>query len=49
MDLVAGNIRRLSVNPQEALKRFASLGNVAEIATLTLVHGETEEAAWINP
>ena len=49
MDLVAGNLRRLSVNPQEALKRFASLGNVAEIATLTLVHGETEEDARIDP
>ena len=29
---------------QEALKQLACLGNVAEIATLTLVHGETEEA-----
>jgi predicted ATPase len=49
VDLVAGNLRRLPANPQEALKQFACLGNVAEIATLTLVHGETEAAAWINP
>ena len=28
---------------QEALKQLACLGNVAEIATLSLVHGETEE------
>ena len=33
----------LSTTTQEALKQLAWLGNVAEVATLTLVHGETEE------
>src|SRR5258708_6106265 len=44
VDLMAGKLRRFSATTQEALKQFACLGNVAEIATLTLVHGETEEA-----
>ena len=34
----------MSAPIQEALKHFACLGNVAEIATLALVLGETEEA-----
>src|SRR3981081_312849 len=44
VDLMAGKLKRFSATTQEALKQFACLGNVAEIATLTLVHGETEEA-----
>jgi predicted ATPase len=44
VELVAGKLRRLSADTQKALKQFACLGNVAEIATLTLVHGVTEEA-----
>ncbi len=44
VDLMAGKLKRFSAITQEALKQFACLGNVAEIATLTLVHGETEEA-----
>jgi PAS domain S-box-containing protein len=44
VELMAGKLRRFSVTTQEALKQFACLGNIAEIATLTLVHGETEEA-----
>ena len=44
VDLMAGKLKRLSATTQEALKQLACLGNVAEIATLTLVHGETEEA-----
>jgi PAS domain S-box-containing protein len=44
VDLMAGKLRRLSATTQEALKQFACLGNVAEIATLTLVLGATEEA-----
>jgi PAS domain S-box-containing protein len=44
VDLMAGKLRRLSATTQEALKQLACLGNVAEIATLTLVHRETEEA-----
>src|SRR6202035_5492826 len=44
VDLMAEKIKRLSFTAQEALKRLACLGNVAPIATLALVHGETEEA-----
>jgi PAS domain S-box-containing protein len=44
VDLMAGKLRRLSKQTQEAVKQLACLGNVADIATLTLVHGETEEA-----
>jgi predicted ATPase/signal transduction histidine kinase len=44
VDLMAGKLKRLSATTQEALKQLACLGSIAEIATLTLVHGETEEA-----
>jgi predicted ATPase len=44
VDLMAGKLRRLSAPTEEALKQIACLGNVATIATLTLVHGTTEEA-----
>jgi PAS domain S-box-containing protein len=44
VDLMAGKLRRFSATTQEALKQLACLGNGAEIATLSLVHGETEEA-----
>ena len=44
VDLMAGKLKRFSATTQEALKQLACLGNVAEIATLTLVHGKTEEA-----
>jgi predicted ATPase/signal transduction histidine kinase len=43
VELMAGKLRRLSVRTQEALKQLACLGNIAEIATLTLVQGETAE------
>jgi predicted ATPase len=42
--LIVAKLKRLPANTQEALQRLACLGNVAEIATLALVHGETEEA-----
>ena len=44
VDLMAGKLKRFSAITQEALKQFACLGNVAEIAALTLIHGQTEEA-----
>src|SRR6202035_2749519 len=44
VDLLAGKLRRLSAITQQALKQLACLGNVAPIATLALVHGESEEA-----
>jgi PAS domain S-box-containing protein len=44
VDLMAGKLRRLSPQAQEAVKQLACLGNVADSATLALVHGETEQA-----
>ena len=44
VDLMVGKLKRLSAPTRDALKQLACLGNVAEIATLTLVHGETEKA-----
>jgi len=44
VDLMAGKLKRFSAVTQEALKQFACLGNVADVAILALVHGETEEA-----
>ncbi|MEA2706555.1 MAG: hypothetical protein QOH22_1343, partial [Gemmatimonadaceae bacterium] len=44
VDLMAEKLKRLSAPTQEALKQLACLGNVAEIATLALVHGETVNA-----
>src|SRR5258708_27800706 len=41
---MAGKLKGLSGTTQEALKQLACLGNAAEVATLALVHGETEEA-----
>ena len=43
VDLMAGKLSRLPHTTQEALGQLACLGNVAEIATLALVHGESEE------
>ena len=40
---MVGKLKRLSGTTQDALKQLACLGNVVEIATLTLVHGESEE------
>src|SRR6266404_4195000 len=43
VDLISGKLRRLSAHTQEALKYLACLGNVADVAMLALVQGETEE------
>jgi predicted ATPase/signal transduction histidine kinase/GAF domain-containing protein len=43
-DLMAAKLSRLPDRTQEALGQLACLGNVAEIATLTLVYGGSEEA-----
>jgi PAS domain S-box-containing protein len=45
VDLMAGKLKRFSTTTQEAMKHFACLGNVAKVATLALVQGETEEMA----
>jgi predicted ATPase len=44
VELMAGKLKRLSATTQDVLKQLACLGNVAEVATLALVHAETEEA-----
>jgi PAS domain S-box-containing protein len=41
-ELVAGKLDRLPARTQEALQQLACLGNVAQIGTITLVHGESE-------
>jgi len=43
VDLMVGKLKRFSTTTQEALQQLACLGNVAEIAPLALVRGETEE------
>ena len=44
VDLMVGKLSRLPVHTQKTLKELACLGNSAEITTLTLVHGGSEEA-----
>jgi predicted ATPase len=43
VDLTVGKLNRLAVETQEALQEFACLGNSAEFATLSIVHGTSEE------
>ena len=43
VDLMIGKLNRLPVETQKALKEFACLGNSAEITTLSIVHGSSEE------
>jgi PAS domain S-box-containing protein len=43
-DLMATKLNRLPPPTQNALGQLACLGNVAEVATLALVHGEGEDA-----
>ena len=44
VELMAGKLNRLPVRTQEGLAQLACLGNVAEVATIRLVHGESEES-----
>jgi predicted ATPase len=43
VDLMAGKLSRLPATTQEALGQLACLGNVAQIDTLALVQGKSEE------
>jgi len=43
VDLMLGKLRRLSDRTQTTLQHLACLGNVAEIATLSVVFGQSEE------
>jgi PAS domain S-box-containing protein len=44
VDLMTGKLKRLSATTQDALKKLACLGNVADIATPALVDGTSEDA-----
>jgi PAS domain S-box-containing protein len=43
VDLMVGRLKRLSGTAQTALQQLACLGNVVEIATLSVVFGQSEE------
>jgi PAS domain S-box-containing protein len=43
VDLMVGKLRRLSDRTQTSLRQLACLGNEAEIATLTMVFGQSEK------
>ena len=43
VELMVGKLNRLPVETQKALQQFACLGNSAEITTLSIVHGTSEE------
>lgn len=43
VDLLVGKLTRLPEPTQDALRHFACLGNSAEVATLVVVHGTSEE------
>jgi PAS domain S-box-containing protein len=43
VELMVGKLKRLPATTQRALRELACLGNVAEIATLSLVHAGPEE------
>ena len=43
VDLMLGKLKRLPDTTQETVQQLACLGNVAEIATVALVHGKSEE------
>src|SRR5258707_1611724 len=42
VDLMVGKLNRLPVETQKALQQLACLGNVAQISTLSIVHGREE-------
>jgi len=43
VELMVGKLNRLPVETQKTLKEFACLGNSAEVNTLSIVHGTSEE------
>ncbi len=44
VDLMVGRLNRLSDGTREALKELACLGNAAEVSTLKVLHGHSEQA-----
>ena len=47
-DLVLRKLNRLSIETQKALQALACLGNSAEIATLSIVHGASEDELHLD-
>ena len=45
VDLMVGRLNRLKDQTREALKDLACLGNAAEVGTLKVLHGHSEQAA----
>jgi predicted ATPase len=48
VDLMVGKLTRLPVETQAALQQLACLGNIAEITTLSIVHGTSEEEVHLD-
>ena len=48
VDLMVGKLNRLPLETQKALQDFACLGNSAEITTLSIVHGTSEEEVHLD-
>jgi predicted ATPase/transcriptional regulator with GAF, ATPase, and Fis domain len=48
VDLMLGKLKRLSGATQTALRQLACLGNVAEVATLSLVFGQSEDEIYAS-
>ena len=46
VDLMVGKLRRLPDMTQEAVRQLACLGNVVEIATLSMAFGQSEEGIY---
>jgi PAS domain S-box-containing protein len=44
VEFMVGKLNRLPIETQKALQEFACLGNHAEVATLSIVHGTSEAA-----
>jgi predicted ATPase/signal transduction histidine kinase len=44
VELMVRKLRRLSISTQDALKRFACLGNMADTGTIALIQSDTEQA-----
>jgi predicted ATPase len=45
VDLMVGKLNHLPVETQKALQELACFGNIAEITTLSIIHGTSEEQA----
>jgi len=48
VELMVGKLNRLPLETQKALQEFACLGNSAEITTLSIVHGTSEEEVHLD-